>query len=146
MANFGQEGKDYKVDGETVIKLNNLSSDSFRLLYYPYFDIREARNISEDFKVSTMMADKYTYDGSAYIWNMQPGSDMKLWGIHQDIINIVDREFPKAIMAPSKEGAYQFFKSMLFKMDKAGAAELEEYWSQQYKENTGISIQGPIGA
>lgn len=140
MTNFGLEGKDYKMEDETVIKLNNLSSDSFRLLYYPYFDIREAGNISEDFMSSTIIADKYVYDSSAYIWDMQPSSDMKLWGINQDIINIVGREFPKAIMAPSKEGAYQFFKSMLFKMDKAGAPELETYWSQQYKENIGISI------
>ncbi len=139
MANFGQEGKDYRVDSDEVFKLNN-SSDNFRLLYYPYFNIREAGDISEDFMASTMIADKFVYDSSAYIWNMQPASDMKLWGIHQDIINIVDREFPKAIMAQSKEGAYQFYKSMLFKLDKAGVAELEAYWSQQYKENTSISI------
>ena len=106
---------------------------AFPSMFYP---LEYSRALLEpDSLAARKMADKYADTSNTYMKNMDPDYGLPIGLIKSKLEDIVQKDFPIAIMAESEDSANVIFRGMLQKMEQAGLKKLEHYWTERNKLN-----------
>lgn len=150
---FGHEGEDYTIEGNEIIRSDEFTEayekDSegyqeetgiftFRFFQYSYWDnsLTGAFSESPERVKDRELANTYvTYDSTPYTYNMSPDPTTQEGIIANQVSEVINKEYPKIIMANSEQEAIKAYNEMIEKMDKVGLPTLEELWTNQYKKN-----------
>ena len=148
--NYGHEGQDYSIGNGKITRsgqvLRQLGADRerfeqetgigvFPVLFYPYASNAYTADMQWDDGTGRQMADRYFDSGKTYFEGMNPDYGLPIGRLQSKLEDIIQRDFPMAIMAESEDNAVATFSSMLLKMEQSGLGKLEQYWTVQYRIN-----------
>lgn len=150
LMNYGHEGQDYSIGNGKITRsgqvLRQLGADRerfeqetgigvFPVLFYPYASNAYTADMQWDDGTGRQMADRYFDSGKTYFEGMNPDYGLPIGRLQSKLEDIIQRDFPMAIMAESEDNAVATFSSMLLKMEQSGLGKLEQYWTVQYRIN-----------
>ncbi len=92
-----------------------------------------------NFLAAQKMADKYVDISNKYMENLNPDYGLPIGRIKSKLEDIVQKDFPLAIMAESENSSIVIFRGMLQRLEQAGLKKLEHYWTQRNMLNNSKS-------
>ena len=107
---------------------------TYRFFYYEWF--RENTDfLNDDLKRNTELANKYASDWTKYDYRINPEPTSIEGVIHTRIWDIIDREYPKVILADTEEQAVAGYHSLMKMLNEAGLDQLEQFYTERYRKN-----------
>lgn len=150
---YGHEGEDFVIEDNKVIRsekyLEEWNKDknafyektgvhTFRFFQYSYWDnaLYGAFTEEPDRANNRALANTYVkYDATPFTYEMNPDPTTAEGIIMTQVEEVIEKEYPKIIMAKSESEAIEAYYDMIEKMDKVGLPQLEDWWSEKYKSN-----------